>query len=89
MLAFCAVDCTAWTLYFQCPVTHIAVRAVRYMLRGYLRVRLRKIEEYVMAILDDTDAMARLSEKERAFAQQYFRLFGVQMQDCLLMHLPE
>jgi len=31
---------------------------VRYLLRGYLRVRLRKLETHVMAILDDVEVSA-------------------------------
>ena len=65
-----------------------AIRAVRYLLRGYLRVRLAKAEEHVMALLDDAEALERLSAKERAYASQYFRLFGRQMKACLLEHLP-
>lgn len=38
---------------------------VRYMLRSYHRVRVMKIEKYVMSILDDDATLKKLSEKER------------------------
>ena len=68
-------------------MTHI--HAVRYLLRGYLRTRLRKLEVHVMAVLDDGESMERLSEKERSYAGQYLRLFAGHMNASLMEHLPE
>jgi hypothetical protein len=41
----------------------------RYLLRAYLRARLLKLERLVMSVLDDADALARLSDAERQYAQ--------------------
>jgi GINS complex subunit 4 len=69
--------------------TLLTLPAVRYLLRGYLRTRLRKLEMHVMAVLDDEDASQRLSEKELAYAGQYLRLFAGHMNSSLMEHLPE
>lgn len=62
---------------------------MRYLLRGYLRTRLRKLEATVMAVLDDEEATQRLSAKELAYAGQYLRLFAGHMNSSLMEHLPE
>lgn len=38
---------------------------IKYMLRSYYRVRLMKIEQFVMAILDDDSMLEKLSRHER------------------------
>lgn len=65
------------------------LQRVRYLLRGYLRTRIRKIEDYVMAILDDPAETAKLSAQEEAYAFEFFRQFGRHMSSQLLEHLPK
>ncbi len=36
---------------------------MRYVLRGYLRTRLRKVEQHVMAVLDSPEVLPRLSHQ--------------------------
>lgn len=61
---------------------------MRYLLRGYLRARLRKLEAHVMAVLDDEDATRRLSAKELSYAGEFLRLFAGHMNGSLMEHLP-
>mmetsp|Transcript_1880 Transcript_1880/g.5497 ORF Transcript_1880/g.5497 Transcript_1880/m.5497 type:complete len:229 (+) Transcript_1880:305-991(+) len=70
-------------------IIRFELQRVRYILRGYLRTRLRKLEQYVMALLDDPQALTRLSSQEAAYAREFFRLFGRHMKSALLDHLPE
>lgn len=65
------------------------MQRVRYLLRGYLRTRIRKIERHVMAILDDSEETQKLSAQERAYSLEYFRQFGRHMTTQLLDHLPK
>lgn len=64
-------------------------RAAKYNLGGYLRTRLRKIEKHVMAILDNSTEVAKLSAQEKAYALEFFRQFGRYMGTQLLDHLPQ
>ena len=54
----------------------VEVQRVKYSLRGYLRARLKKLEQHVMHCLDDPEMKERLSEKEVKYAEEYFLLLG-------------
>jgi GINS complex subunit 4 len=62
---------------------------VRYTLRSYLRERLKKIEAFVMHILDNPSIKARLSPKESQFSEDYFVLIGSHLKQSVARHLPE
>lgn len=47
------------------------VKRIKYMLRVYLRTRLKKIETYVLHILNSDELYGRLSEQEQEFARTY------------------
>lgn len=56
----------------------VEVQRVKYSLRGYLRARLKKLEQHVMHCLDNPEMKERLSEKEVKYAEEYFLLLGEQ-----------
>lgn len=62
---------------------------VRYLLRCYYRVRLHKIEEYAMHILDTAEVKERLSDREDAHAQEFFMLQGTHLKMAVGRQLPE
>lgn len=45
------------------------LKRVRYLLQAYLRTRLKKIEKFVLHILENEPVLQKLSEKEQAYAQ--------------------
>ena len=45
------------------------LKRVRYLLQAYHRIRLQKIEKFILHILEKEDILSRLSEKEQAYAQ--------------------
>ena len=45
------------------------LKRVRYLLQAYHRIRLQKIEKFILHILEKEEILMRLSEKEKAYAQ--------------------
>lgn len=45
------------------------LKRVRYLLQAYHRIRLQKIEKFILHILEKEEILSRLSEKEKAYAQ--------------------
>lgn len=45
------------------------LKRVRYLLQAYLRTRLKKIERFVLHILENEQVLQKLSEKEQTYAQ--------------------
>lgn len=45
------------------------LKRVRYLLQAYHRIRLQKIEKFILHILEKGDILARLSDKEKAYAK--------------------
>lgn len=50
------------------------LKRVRYLLQAYLRIRLKKIEKFVLHILENEQVLQKLSEKEQTYAQAGSRL---------------
>ena len=65
------------------------VKRINYMLRVYLRTRLRKIESFVLHILDNADMYARLSPQEQEYARSYTDAMDHLFTSSVLTHLPE
>jgi GINS complex subunit 4 len=61
---------------------------IKYVLKAYLKLRVHKIERFVMYILQHrlTD---RLSAKEREYAQAYCDLLGEHLHKAFLCQLPD
>lgn len=62
---------------------------LKFLLKSYLRTRMRKIERYVEHILDTDELHARLAPHEGAYAQEYFVMIGKHLKEAVLEHLPE
>ena len=45
------------------------LKRVRYLLQAYHRIRLNKIEKFILHILEKEDVLQNLSEKEQTYAQ--------------------
>lgn len=45
------------------------LKRVRYLLQAYHRTRLRKIERFILHILEKEEVLQKLSEKEQTYAQ--------------------
>lgn len=45
------------------------LKRVRYLLQAYHRTRLRKIEKFILHILEKEEVLQKLSEKEQTYAQ--------------------
>ena len=45
------------------------LKRVRYLLQAYHRTRLKKIEKFILHILEKEEVLQKLSEKEQAYAQ--------------------
>ena len=67
----------------------VELTRVKYMMRSYLRVRLFKIEAYVMHCIESTEVQQRLSEQERAYALDFLRLVGSHLKIHVTNKFPE
>eukprot|EP00798_Chlamydomonas_sp_ICE-L_P003202 gene3202-13222_t len=61
----------------------------KYLLKLYYKTRLRKIEKYAAMILDDDEMSKRLCKNEQAYCQDYFFVVGRCLKDSVLDHLPK
>eukprot|EP00484_Ammonia_sp_Unknown_P018938 CAMPEP_0197025746 /NCGR_PEP_ID=MMETSP1384-20130603/5973_1 /TAXON_ID=29189 /ORGANISM="Ammonia sp." /LENGTH=300 /DNA_ID=CAMNT_0042454317 /DNA_START=93 /DNA_END=995 /DNA_ORIENTATION=+ len=64
------------------------MQRIRYILHSYLRVRLWKIQRYLLHILSDADAYNRLSAAEQKFATAYSDIGETHFKNCFLRDLP-
>jgi GINS complex subunit 4 len=67
----------------------IELSRIKYMLRSYLRVRLFKIENYVMHCIESEEVQDRLSPLERSYAYDYVRLVGTHLKTHVTSKFPE
>ena len=67
----------------------IELSRLKYMLRSYLRTRLFKIENFVMACIESEETQERLSELERGYAYEYVRLVGGHLKSHVTSKFPE
>lgn len=65
------------------------LKRVRYLLQSYHRTRLTKIEKFILHILEKEEVLNRLSDKEKAYAQDYFMLYGRHQKETILNLMPE
>lgn len=65
------------------------VSRARFLVRRYLRARLLKIQGNTAFVLDSSEHTARLSERERTFAKEYFLITAQYMSDTVLEQLPD
>lgn len=65
------------------------VSRARFLVRRYLRARLLKIQSNAAFVLDSPEHTARLSERERAFAKEYFLITAQYLNDTVLEQLPD
>jgi GINS complex protein len=54
----------------------LELKRVKYLLRSYFRTRLKKIQMHAAHILDEVELQMNLSDKELAFAKDFFMLQG-------------
>lgn len=66
----------------------VELTRLRYMLRAYLRVRLQKIERYVMFCIDSAEVRQRLSPLEEAHAMEYLKLVGTHLKQTVTGKFP-
>ena len=66
----------------------VELTRLRYMLRAYLRVRLQKIERYVMYCIDSSEVRERLSPLEEAHAIEYLKLIGTHLKQTVTGKFP-
>eukprot|EP01027_Heterolobosea_sp_BB2_P015760 GEZU01022538.1.p1 GENE.GEZU01022538.1~~GEZU01022538.1.p1 ORF type:complete len:177 (+),score=30.54 GEZU01022538.1:128-658(+) len=74
---------------FRANIYQLEVDRVQYLLKSYLRERLKKIEKYAQYILSTKEMKKRLSPQELKFAEAYLALEQRHFQTSLLDHLPE
>lgn len=73
---------------FLANVYEMESERVKYVLRAYLKLRIHKIERFVMYILQH-ELLDRLSFKEREYARGYCDLLGEHLHKAFLCQLPE
>jgi GINS complex subunit 4 len=67
----------------------IELSRIKYMLRSYLRVRLFKIENFVMHCIESEETQEKLSPLERSYAYDYVRLVGTHLKSHVTSKFPE
>lgn len=64
-------------------------RRVKYLLKTYLRVRLKKIERFASHLLNNATLLDKLSQAEKTFTESYFMAIATHLKVTVLNHLPE
>jgi GINS complex subunit 4 len=59
-----------------------------FLLRSYLRLRLQKIEKYMMHISKSEDLLSRLSQQEQRFAKSCTEMMEKHLEQSVLSKLP-
>eukprot|EP00040_Diaphanoeca_grandis_P041818 m.263567 g.263567 ORF g.263567 m.263567 type:complete len:214 (-) comp51012_c0_seq1:36-677(-) len=79
------------TTQFLFNVYQMEITRIKYLIRSYLRTRLKKIERFAIHILttDDGSLKARLSPQELLYAQGYRQSLETHMQSSCLGQLPD
>jgi GINS complex subunit 4 len=67
----------------------IELSRIKYMLRAYLRIRLFKIENYVMHCIESQEVQERLSPLELSHAYDYVKLMGTHLKTHVTSKFPE
>ena len=67
----------------------IELSRIKYMLRAYLRIRLFKIENYVMHCIESQEVQDRLSPLELSHAYEFVKLMGTHLKSHVTSKFPE
>eukprot|EP00470_Lotharella_oceanica_P008463 CAMPEP_0170184364 /NCGR_PEP_ID=MMETSP0040_2-20121228/33457_1 /TAXON_ID=641309 /ORGANISM="Lotharella oceanica, Strain CCMP622" /LENGTH=223 /DNA_ID=CAMNT_0010430415 /DNA_START=1 /DNA_END=672 /DNA_ORIENTATION=+ len=70
-------------------IYQMEVDRINFVLKAYLRTRLRKIEKHVLQILSQPELLPRLSKHEQNFAEKYVDLIEKNFNQAFLKHIPE
>eukprot|EP00041_Stephanoeca_diplocostata_P030029 m.898933 g.898933 ORF g.898933 m.898933 type:complete len:217 (-) comp23676_c0_seq8:3468-4118(-) len=74
---------------FLYNVYQVEISRIKFLLRSYLRTRLRKIEDHATYILKDDALQSRLSSHELRYANDYRKLIAAHMQNSCLSQIPD
>lgn len=78
---------------FRIAIHKLELDRIKYMLYSYLRLRIKKIEQFVSSILDEDNkrhpnSKSKLSAEEYAYAIEYFKNVKEHLTSSVLEHLP-
>mmetsp|Transcript_19341 Transcript_19341/g.57474 ORF Transcript_19341/g.57474 Transcript_19341/m.57474 type:complete len:242 (+) Transcript_19341:199-924(+) len=74
---------------FSAPLYQTELARVKYVLTDYCRVRLGKLEAQAGHVAADPEAMANLSDRERAHLDGYLKILHKHHKKALLSDLPD
>jgi GINS complex subunit 4 len=78
---------------FRIAIHKLELDRIKFMLYSYLRLRIKKIEKFVSAILEEdnrrnSSVKSKLSPEEYAYATEYFKNVKEHLAASVLDHLP-
>eukprot|EP00038_Savillea_parva_P018699 m.25122 g.25122 ORF g.25122 m.25122 type:complete len:218 (+) comp4211_c1_seq1:241-894(+) len=73
---------------FLYNVYQMEIARIKFLIRSYLRTRLKKIEEFSIHVVEDASLSSRLSEHELQYAEEYRTNLAKHMDAAVLKDLP-
>ena len=74
---------------FMLKLLELEVDRIRFVLRGYLRARMCKIQRFHMHLLSDSSEMARMSEQEAKVCRAYTDAIAEHHNSSFIGNIPE
>lgn len=78
---------------FRCIAHRMELERIKYIATSYLRSRVRKIETFTRAIVQDdakrTGDQQRLSDNEKLYADNHLALMRKHFQQIAIQHMPQ
>jgi GINS complex subunit 4 len=75
-------------LKFILLVVESELERIKFLIRGYLRIRLSKIDKYTVLISGSQELMGKLSESERAYMERHFDILKELYKGQFLSNMP-
>ncbi|KAK9481365.1 hypothetical protein V1514DRAFT_287674 [Lipomyces japonicus] len=74
---------------FKLLLIETDLERIKFLIRGYVRARIHKIDKYYMHILQHENLITRLSSSERQYIKRYDHMLNKFYQSRILSSLPE
>ncbi|KAE8211107.1 hypothetical protein CF327_g5106 [Tilletia walkeri] len=84
-----ADSATSQEEHFRLSLVQLDLERARWLLKAYLRTRLRKIEKFARHIASERDLQVRLSDVELGYVKKYNELQTAHLNASVLSYLPE
>lgn len=80
---------TVKDIKLQLMLVESELERVNFLIRGYLRTRLRKIDKFTLSIYNNEQSLKKLSPQELGYMDGHFKALSSLFNNQFLSHLPE